>query len=202
VLQFSKQQGVRMKMIMGLVFALSGAAAFAQTYTVDTTATKIEWVGKKVTGEHRGTIAVKSGTIVMKGEEIASGDILVDMKSMANTDITDKETNGKFIGHMTSPDFFDTAKYPEAKLVIKSSKKTAKGLEVTGDLTMIGQTHPITFIATDLKKTDTTVSAKSTLNVDRTKHGLKYGSGQFFKGLGDKMINDEFTLNITLQAKK
>lgn len=190
-----------MKMIFGLVFALSGAAAFAQTYTVDTAATKVEWVGKKVSGEHRGSVNAKSGTLTLKGEEITAGEVVVDMKSISCSDITDKETNGKFIGHITSPDFFDTAKYPEAKILIKSSKKTAKGLEVTGDLTFIGQTHPITFLATDVKKTDKTVSAKATVNVDRTKWGLKYGSGQFFKGLGDKMINDQFTLNVTLEAK-
>lgn len=187
-------------MFIAAVFALS-SAVYAQTYKVDTQATKVEWLGKKVTGEHRGLVQAKSGSVTLNGEEITSGDVVVDMKTISCTDITDKETNGKFIGHITSPDFFDTAKYPESKIVIKSSKKVATGLEVKGDLTFIGQTHPVTFVVTDVKKTDKAFSGKATLNIDRTVWGLKYGSGSFFKGLGDKAIDNQFTLNVTLEAK-
>jgi len=42
-------------------------------------------------------------------------------------------------------------------------------------------------------------TAKTAFKVDRTKFGIKYGSGSFFDSLGDKAINDEFELNITLQ---
>lgn len=197
-----------MKTLMAVVIAVSATGAFAQnkpmtqTYNVDTAATKIVYVGKKVTGQHTGNVTAKSGNLTFAGETISAGEVVVDMNSMTSTDITDAEMNGKYLSHMKSPDFFDTAKFPESKIVIKSSKKTAKGLEVTGDLTMIGQTQPVTFLVTDLKKTDSAVSAKSNVTLNRTKWGLKYGSGSFFKGLGDKAINDEFTLAIDLSAKK
>lgn len=197
-----------MKSLLAVVFAVSSMGAMAQnkpmtsTYNVDPAATKIVYVGKKVTGQHTGNVAAKSGNLTLQGEEITGGEIVVDMNSLTSTDITDAETNGKYIGHMKSPDFFDTAKYPESKLVIKNSKKTDKGLEVSGDLTMIGQTKPVTFLVTDLKKTDSVVTGKSNLTLNRTQWGLKYGSGSFFKGLGDKAINDEFTLAIDLTAKK
>ncbi len=197
-----------MKTLLALCLAVStsafaqGGKALTQTYAIDTTATTVVWVGKKVTGQHTGNLSVKSGSLTFLGEEITAGDVVVDMKSLTTTDITDKEMNAKFIGHMTSPDFFDVAKYPESKLVIKSSKKTAKGLEVTGDLTMIGQTRPVTFLATDVKKSDKEVTANANITLNRTLWGLKYGSGSFFKGLGDKAINDDFTLNISIKATK
>lgn len=198
-----------MKTLIAAVFAMSttmGAMAqdkpMATTYNVDPAASKITYVGKKVTGEHTGNVTVKSGTLTFKGEELTAGEVTVDMNSLTSTDITDKEANAKYVGHMKSEDFFNTAKYPESKLIIKSSKKTAKGLEVTGDLTMVGQTKPVTFTVTDLKKTDSSVTAKSNLTLNRTNWGLKYGSGSFFKGLGDKAINDEFTLAIDVTAKK
>src|SRR5690606_30335434 len=97
---------------------------------------------------------VKSGKITVNGDQITAGEVVVDMNSLTSTDITDPEYNGKFIGHMKSEDFFNTAKYPEAKLVIKSSKKVEKGLEVKGDMTILGQSKPVTFIATNIKKTD------------------------------------------------
>lgn len=197
-----------MKTILALAFVLS-TSAFAQTkeqsttYKVDTEKTKINWEGSKVSGKHNGTIKAKSGNLVFKGAELASGEIIVDMNSMTVTDLaSDKATADKFLGHMKSPDFFNTEKYPESKLVIKSTKKAGNDLEVMGDLTMIGQTQPVTFKVTDWKWTDKLVTGKAMIKLDRTKYGLKYGSGQFFKGLGDKMIHDEFTLNIDLTATR
>ena len=192
-----------MKTLIAAVFAVSTmGAAFAQTYNVDPAATKITYVGKKLTGEHTGNLSVKSGNLVVTKDVLSGGEVVVDMNSMTNTDLTDKDYNAKYIGHMKSPDFFNTEKYPESKLVIKSSKKTDKGLEVKGDLTMIGQTQPVTFTVTDWKKTDSMVSGKSNLVLNRTQWGLKYGSASFFKSIGDKAINDEFTLAVDLSAKK
>jgi polyisoprenoid-binding protein YceI len=200
-----------MKSFLALCLTFSTAIAFAQdkpmldTYKVDAAATKVVWEGKKVLGKHNGTISVKSGSLTLTGEVITAGEIVVDMKTIVNTDIpTDtkenKETNAKLVGHLSSPDFFNVEKYPESKLVIKTSEKTKTGLKVTGDLTMIGKTKPITFDAVVTKGAD--LKVKTTLVIDRTLWDLKYGSGSFFKGLGDKAINNEFTLAIELTAKK
>ena len=191
-----------MKKFIVTLLALSSLNVFAQTYKIDTAASKIVYVGKKVTGEHTGNISLKSGSITLKGDEIASGEFVADMKSLTSTDITDPEYNKKYVMHMTSPDFFDTAKFPESKLVISGSKKTAKGLEVKGNLTLLGQTKPVSFVVTDIKKTDDQFSGKSNLTLNRTQWGLKYGSTSFFKGLGDKAIHDEFTLAVEIAAKK
>ena len=194
-----------MKTFLSLAFAAvlsSTAFAAATSYKVDTAATKVVWLGKKVTGEHTGNVTVKSGTITADGDMITGGEVVIDMTTITATDITDKETNGKFIGHITSPDFFDTAKFPESKLIIKSVKKTSAGQEVTADFTMIGQTKPLKFVATEVKAAGADLTAKAVITVDRTVWGLKYGSGKFFKGLGDKMIKDEFMLTVDLKAVK
>lgn len=193
-----------MKTLIAAVFAVSTMSAFAAatTYNVDPAASKITYVGRKVTGEHTGNLTIKSGNLVVDGDALTGGEVVVDMNSLTSNDLTDKEYNTKYVGHMKSPDFFNTEKFPESKLVIKSSKKTKNGLEVTGDLTMIGSTQPVTFTVTDWKKTDSSVSGKSKLVLDRTKWGLKYGSDSFFKGLGDKAIKNEFELTVDLTAKK
>lgn len=196
-----------MKTILALALVLS-TNAFAQTkektttYTVDPQKTKIEYVGKKVTGQHNGTISVKNGNLVFKGAELSGGEIVVDMNSMTVTDITDADTAGKFLGHMKSEDFFNTQKYPESKLVIKKTKKVGSDLEVMGDLTMIGKTQPVNFKVTNWKWSDKEVTGKAKLVLDRTKWDLRYGSGKFFKGLGDKMIHDDFELMIDLFATR
>jgi polyisoprenoid-binding protein YceI len=189
-----------MKTLIAAVLAVSTIGAYAQSYKVDSQGSKITYVGKKVTGEHTGNVTIKEGTLTFKGEELNGGVLVADMNSLSSTDITDQEYNAKYVSHMKSPDFFNTEKFPTSTLKIKSSKKTDKGVEVTGDLTLIGQTKPITFIVTDLKKTDAGVTGKTSMTLNRTQWGLKYGSTSFFKGLGDKAINDEFTLAVDIAA--
>lgn len=187
---------------------LATTAAFAQnkpmttTYTVDTEKTTVAYHATKVTGEHKGNVKVKSGSLVFTGPELTGGEIVVDMNSISVSDIEDPEYQKKFLGHMKSEDFFNVEKFPESRLVVKKTKMAGKDLQVEGDLTMLGVTKPVSFKVTDWKWTDKTVSGKSVLKLDRTKWGLRYGSKSFFKSIGDKAIHDEFTLTIDLFATR
>ena len=110
------------------------------------------------------------------------------------TDLKAGEGKEKLEGHLNSADFFGTDKFTTATLVFKTIGDKGNGnYTITADLTIKSITNPITF---DLK-TDGNI-AKTTLVVDRTKYDIKYGSGSFFQGLGDKAINDNFDLNIAL----
>lgn len=201
-----------MKSLLALALMATTAIAApakkeAALYNLDQSATKVEWIGKKVAGPHNGYVTVKNGTMTATEDgTITQGTVVIDMNSMTNVDVTDKEYNGKLIEHLKSPDFFDTTKFPEATLVIKNSKKSSKGLEVNGDLTIRGITQPVRFLATDVKATADSFMAKATVTVDRTKHQVMYNAGKgdksVIKQLGDKLIYDEFTLNIQLAAKK
>ncbi|MPS55505.1 YceI family protein [Alcaligenaceae bacterium SAGV3] len=63
-------------------------------------------------------------------------------------------------------------------------------------------THPIEFPA-KVTVDKGVATGEAVVKIDRTKWGLKYGSGNFFKELaGDKIINDEFELTLKLVAKK
>ena len=44
-------------------------------------------------------------------------------------------------------------------------------------------------------------AAFAEVNIDRTLYDIKYGSGKFFEGLGDKMISDEFTIKFKIAAE-
>ena len=84
---------------------------------------------------------------------------------------------------------------------MKIEKKSDTEILVKGTLTMIGKTQPVEFPAT-IKMEGDSVTGTAVVKLDRTKWGLKYGSGKFFKNLGDKLINDEFELTLNLVAKK
>lgn len=179
---------------LAFAVALSTLTVSAQTKKVDVSKSTINWVGKKVTGQHSGTVNIKSGALVFKKNVLKGGNFVVDMTSLNATDLTG-EYQGKLNGHLKADDFFGTEKFPTSNLVFKTI--AAKGnnvYTVTADLTIKAKTNPVTFDITVNGDTATT-----TFQVDRTKYDIKYGSKSFFEGLGDKTIYDDFDLTVNLK---
>lgn len=179
--------------LAGLIFVNAGAQ---KKLTADTTATKLLWLGEKVTGQHTGTIKLQSGWLNWNDNKIVSGEFNIDMASLK-----DSENTKNLIGHLKSDAFFDVVKFPLAKLVITGSTPFDKGSGVvTGTLTIKDVTNPIEFKATMQKKDEGTWFFAN-ITVDRTKYNIRYGSGTFFDNLGDKTIYDEFKLKVNLLVK-
>jgi len=191
----------RLAVVLALILGAS-APVFAQSYQVDTNASTIKWTGKKVTGSHHGTIAFKEGNLEVKDNQLTGGSLVVDMTTIKNLDLTDPDWNQKLIGHLRSDDFFGVEKYPVSRLVIKKVESKGGTLyHVTGDLTIKGITKPVEFDS-NISVNGNKLQATGTMPVDRTKYGIKYGSGSFFSNLGDKMIDDVFTLEFSLEANQ
>ncbi len=189
-----------------LITLLASPLAFAAptAFQVKTDTSTLTWLGKKVGGQHEGTIQIKSGTLNFEGTKPVNATIIVDMPTLKVTDITDEGMNKKLTGHLSSPDFFATQEFKEAKIDIKSVKMTTKdNYELVGDLTIKNITQPITFnsqITTDAKSGMAMAMGK--LTVDRTLFGIKFKSGKFFQNLGDKLIYDTFDISFNLKAQK
>lgn len=167
-----------------------------QKLTADAENSKLEWLGEKVTGEHKGTIKLSSGHLTWNENKITGGEFLIDM-----TTIEDVEDNQKLEGHLKSDDFFGIEKYPEARLVITESTPFEKGTAtLKGHLTIKENTHPVEFKAARQEKEDG-VWFYSNIPIDRTKYNIRYGSGTFFDNLGDRTIYDEFKLKVALMVK-
>ena len=75
-------------------------------YVADINLSQIEWIGKKATGEHSGTIKLKSGNIIADNGIIKTGSFEIDMRSLACTDITNPADNKKMVDHLKEGDFF------------------------------------------------------------------------------------------------
>lgn len=180
---------------IAILVAFSAATATAQTKNVDVAKSTINWVGKKVTGKHEGTVNLKEGSLIFKNKKLTGGNFIVDMTSLEATDLKAGEGKEKLEGHLKSDDFFGTDKFATSKLVFKTVKANGKNsYTVTGDLTIKSTTNPVTFTITIKGNTASTI-----LKIDRTKFDVKYGSGSFFDNLGDKAISDNFDLNVALQ---
>ena len=167
-----------------------------QKFSADTSRTRLEWLGEKVTGKHSGTIRLESGWLTWKDNKIESGEFDIDMAS-----IRDEDGNKRLEGHLRSDDFFNVEKFPVARLVLTGSTPFDKGTGIVkGILTIRGISNPVEFKAASQAK-DGGLWFYSNITVDRTKYNIRYGSGSFFDNLGDKTIFDEFTLKVSLYVK-
>ena len=164
----------------------------------------LKWTGKKVTGQHYGTLKISDGKLLFDKNTLTGGEFTIDMNTMTVDDLTDAKSNGMLLGHLKSDDFFSVDKYSSASFKItkaeQKDKKDKSAYEITGDLTIKGITNSISFPAKIYVKKDETV-AYANIKVDRTLYGIKYSSGQYFEGLGDKMIDDLFELDVRMVAK-
>ena len=193
-------------LILGIL--VSASTVFAanvkrekSAFEIDTKASKVNWTAKKVTGEHTGYLSVGNGTVTVENNNLVGAQVNMDLNTIVCTDLTDAEWNKKLIGHLKSEDFFSVEKYPMANSEITSLKPAGKGTyNVNGKLTIKGITNEIVFPA-NVTIENGIVKALGTAKIDRTKWDIRYGSGKFFEGLGDKMIYDEFEITFDITTK-
>jgi polyisoprenoid-binding protein YceI len=187
-----------LKSLAVLLLAISlTTSVFADSQKVDASKSSVKWLAKKVTGEHSGTIGMKEGNLVVEKGKITGGKIVIDMNSIANTDLADATWNAKLVGHLKSDDFFGVASFPTSEFVITKVESNGTSHVISGNLTIKGITNPASFTATSVRDGKNTIYS-GTMTVDRTKYNIRYGSKSFFDDLGDKAIYDEFTLNFNL----
>ena len=167
-----------------------------EKFEIDSAQSKLEWVGRKVTGSHNGTIVIKKGELILTDGKLVGGKFIVDTTSIKILDITDRATNAQFAGHLASDDFFSTKEFPEATLEIIS----VAGSHIVANLTIKNITNAVGFHA-DVNVSGDLIRATAKLVVDRTKYEIKFRSGNFFLNLGDTLIYNDFELNVNVTAK-
>ena len=169
------------------------------TLKLNTEISTVEWIGEKVVGKHNGAISIKEGVINLHDGHLSGGKIIINMETITCADL-EGEWSDKLVKHLNSPDFFDVANNKTATLeVIKFTKTEGNNYTVTGNLTIKGITKPISFPA-NIQIKEGKLAAYAEFKIDRTLYDIKYGSGKFFEGLGDKMISDEFTIKFKIAA--
>lgn len=118
------------------------SSADAASFTIDTEQSRLKWKGGMIAAYgHEGTLAITGGTFDLKGEEVVSGEITVDMTSIVAVDDNFNpdagQTKEALAGHLMSPDFFDVENHPAATFKINA----AGNGDVAGDLTIKGITQ-------------------------------------------------------------
>ena len=179
-----------------------------KTYKLDTKNSMLEWsCGKMVGGAHNGTVLFSDGKFGANDKTIINGKVEIDLKSIENKDITDKGKNADLIGHLKSPDFFDTEKYPTAFIIIKkispiNTATNSANVNVTADLSIKSIAKEITFpalITINGEETKATASFK----INRKDWGMNYGTEGSVANLAkDRIINNDIDFKVSIIANE
>lgn len=180
------------------------------SYVVDANESIVNWSGKKplIDGYlNSGEISLTEGSIEVT-ETGATGSFVIDMDTLRvglTAKKPDQETSLE--GHLKGDRWFNVEVYPTATFVInefapQADSATTFTYTIEGDLTLKGETHPVTFDAVIYENADGTIRAEAATEIDRTKWGITAGSASFFDNLADNAIDDMIALSFTLVATK
>lgn len=173
-------------------------------YVINTKESSVNWLAKKVTGQHNGTVSLMGGELMIDNGKLSGGKFEIDFKSITVSDLKDEEMNKKLTNHLKSEDFFAADKHPVGAFEITGVTETPNSAAghnytVKGNMTIKGITKEISFPA-KITVENNKATAEANMELDRTEWDIRYGSGKFFENLGDKMIYDKFNLIIKLSA--
>jgi len=167
-------------------------------YRIDAKKSSIQWSGAKITGKtHEGTVNLTEGGLQLTNGVISGGKFAIDMTSINVTDL-DGGMKGKLEGHLKNEDFFHVEKFKTANITVVS----VDGDNVKANLTIKGITNEVTFPVKVVIADSGELTATATIEVDRSKFDVRYGSGSFFDDLGDKAIDDILKFNVSLKGTK
>ena len=173
-------------------------------YQINLEESKVEWLGRNLLNKHWGTAALSSGNFTLSNENLIEGNFVIDLTTLECTDLAGTGMHDVLISHLQNDDFFDVKNYPKATFKVTQASTKPKptpgsvNTTITGDLTLRGQTHPITLDAATGVTAEGYLAMQASFSIDRTQWGILYGSGKYFHRLAGHVVNDllEFQLRI------
>ncbi|WP_374163177.1 YceI family protein [Arcticibacter sp. MXS-1] len=148
-------------------------------YSVKEDASKVEWKGSATDHFHVGSFDVKGDLKTDEKGVLRAGDFRIPIASIKNYDLPEGQRE-QLLDHLKSPDFFNLALHPDASFHITSVKPYQGGTasaveganyEVTGDFSMIGQTHQISFPA-KITNDEAGLHTRAFLKINRLTWGM------------------------------
>jgi polyisoprenoid-binding protein YceI len=163
------------------------ASAADHVFSLDGDNTKLTFTGSKAGGKHDGGFAKLKGTATVTDADLTT----LKLEATIETDSLFSD-DPKLTAHLKSPDFFSVKDNPKATFKSTKVEKTEKGYTITGDLTLLGKTKPVSMPAT-VTATAEKFTFTSDFQIDQTDWGMVYGKGK---------IDDIVKLKLTITAKK
>jgi polyisoprenoid-binding protein YceI len=176
------------------------------SYRIDADSSVVEWRGASPRTAHNGSFAVSSQGLEVVNGQVKGGRFIIPIASIKNFDLP-KITKPVLLKHLKSADFFNMALYPEASFTITKVEpltSTAAGAVagantlVTGNFTMLGNTHPISFPA-KIDFIANKLAVEASFKIDRTKWGMLHAADP---GLKNRHIYPEVDIHLKVRGYK
>lgn len=180
--------------------SVSSSVKNGKQFEIDIKESIVEWKGSNSIGTntHTGYVHISKGELIIENDQLMGGTAEIDMNTIEDEN---HQSNSGLINHLKDPDFFDAEKFPFSTIAItKAESITMENKQITGNLTIKGITHPVTFLA-KMEIKNGIVKIDGNLVIDRTKWGVRYKSGKFYDNLADGAISDSIEFHINIVAK-
>jgi len=192
--------------LLYLLFSLSLAGTLSANgpvsgdtieYHIDTLQSRLFWS----CNIHHGYIYLKQGCIKTVGDRVVAADMLFQMDSVFDQDITYDLMRKTLQNILRSGVFFNTKKYPYSRFVLDHARMIKPGVyEITGDLELLGVEGCITFQA-EIRKTGNRLEAKSgKFYIDRLRWGITSYSQHVAKSDKNFIVSDSIGISFDLKA--
>ncbi len=186
-------------LVVGSLVTGAGAHAQRVTYAIDPAHSQIDFGIKHMAiSTVHGRFAIKDGAVDLDPQNVTDSSVL------ATIDVTSVDTGvAQRDGHLRSPDFFDTAKFPTATFKSTKITKAGEGYDVVGDLTLHGVTKPVTLHMDAPSKEQVAMDKKAhrgftaTTTIHRQDFGLNW-NGTLKSG--DNMLGDDVKMEFDIEA--
>lgn len=184
-----------------LAVSVSPGYGAHETNSIDTKESIVKWKGSNVAGtnSHTGYISISKGALHVENGQLVGGTAEVAMNTIEDEN---HDRDNMLVTHLKGTDFFDVERFPVSTIVLTKAVSTSgENKKVTGNLTIKGITHPVTFPAR-IEVKGGVVKMDGKLVIDRTLWDVRYKSGKFFDNLADGAISDSIAFDIKIVAKK
>ena len=165
-----------------LAFATADARAATERYNVDPDHSIVGFsVVHMVVSKTTGRFKDYTGFIEMDPE----AKTVKSIEAVIHTPSLDTN-HGKRDTHLRSPDFFNVKQFPQITFKSTAVKAAKDGYEVTGDLTLHGETKPVTFTLVGGQTAEFPPKVKRTgFSTDLVVKRSEFGMKGFAPALGD-----------------
>jgi polyisoprenoid-binding protein YceI len=183
-------------LVLTVVLALSAAAPAraADNYTIDPVHSSVTFkIGHLGISSIYGRFGDVAGGFTLDADDAGKSLFGLSIKTESiDTNNADRDK------HLRGPDFFNVKQFPTISFKSTSVKAIKDGYEVTGDLTLHGETKPVTFKLMGGKKAEFPKGTQRTgFTTELTIKRSDFGMDKF-----SEMLSDEVVIGIGFEGTK
>lgn len=175
------------------------ATARTTEWTIDPVHSQVEFAVRHLMSKVKGHFSALEGSASIDEGDVSSSSVKVEIDAATiDTRNEDRDT------HLRSADFFDVENHPAIRFRSKGIDASDDDLQIAGDLTIRGETRPVTLEVEKLGSGidpwgNERLGFHATTTVDRKEFGLTWNQALETGGF---LVGDEVSITLDVQLVK